>query len=236
MDELLDYVARMAGYFKTALADSVIEVYRLGSLAHGGFSKIYGDIDVGILLNCTEPPVAIPGLIAEAKALDAEYGNKLSIFWGNPDFNWGRLPVIDRLDLLDHGVPLLCGVKPNFRRPTRDEIHQEQLQSIERSWKSRLPELSRLTALEAKDRKPNIRAILYAARLVYTWDNLAVDSNDRAVEYLHQVQPPGLDLKPIDMALACRNEKCTAEDVFALRCDLERQCERAVSYISANGQ
>jgi predicted nucleotidyltransferase len=235
MDKLFDYVAGVAGYFKTVLADSVIEVYRLGSLAHGGFSKMYSDIDVGLLLNCTEPPVAIPGLIAEAKALDAEYGKKLSIFWGNPDFNWGRLPVIDRLDLLDHGVPILYGITPDFCRPTRDEIHQEQLQSIERSWKLRLPELSRLTALEAKDRKPYIRAILYPARLIYTWDKLAVDSNDRAVEYLHQVQPPGLDLKPIDMALACRNEKCTAEDVFALRADLDQQCESAVSYISVNG-
>jgi len=68
--------------------------------------------------------------------------------------------------------------------------------------------------------------------LIYTWDNLAVDSNDRAVEYLHQVQPPGLDLKPIDMALVCRNEKCTAEEVFALRTDFNRQCESAISYIS----
>ena len=236
MDKLPDYVGRVAGHFKTALADSLAEVYRLGSLAHGGFSKIYSDIDVGLLLHSTEPPLAMPRLIAEAKALDAEYGNKLSIFWGNPDFDWGRLPVIDRLDLLDHGVPLLYGVKPNFPRPTKDEIHQEQLQSIERSWKSRLPELSRLKTLEAKDRKPYIRAILYAARLIYTWDNLTVDSNDRAVEYLHQVQPPGFDLRPIDMALACRNEECAAEDVFALRVDLDQQCKSALSYIAVSGR
>jgi hypothetical protein len=234
MDELLDYVARVAAYFKSALADSLIDAYQLGSLAHGGFSKIYSDIDVGLLLKCTEPPDQMSYLIAAAKSIHPEYGKKLSIFWGNPDFNWGRLPVIDRLDLLDHGVPLLHGVKPSFRRPTRDEIHREQLQSIERSWKSRLPELICLTTLEPKDRKPYIRAILYAARLIYTWDHLAVDSNDRAVEYLHQIQPRGLDLKPIDMALACRNEKCTAEDVFALHVDLNRQWESSISYISAN--
>jgi hypothetical protein len=234
MDELLVYVARVAAYFKSALADSLVDAYQLGSLAHGGFSKIYSDIDVGLLLNCSDPPAAMPALIAEAKTLDAEYGKKLSVFWGNPEFSWGRLPVIDRLDLLDHGVSLLHGVKPSFRRPTKDEIHQEQIQSIERSWKSRLPELSRLTTLEPKDRKPYIRAILYAARLIYTWDNLTVDSNDRAVEYLHQVQPPGLDLKPIDMALVCRNEQCTAEDVFAQGTDLNRQCESTLSYISVN--
>jgi hypothetical protein len=170
-------------------------------------------------------------LIAEAKALDAEYGKKLSVFWGNPEYAWGRLPVIDRLDLLDHGLALLYGIKPNFRRPTKEEIHHEQLQSIEKSWKSRLPELSRLKKLEPKDRKPYLRAILYAARLIYTWDNLAVDSNDRAVEYLHQVQPSGLDLLSVDMALACRNGKCTAEDVVALNTDLNRQCNSAITYI-----
>jgi predicted nucleotidyltransferase len=233
-DGIADYVARVAEYFHSRLAPSLVEVYKLGSLAHGGFSDVYSDIDVGVLLNCTEPPAEMGALISEAKTLDSEYGKKLSIFWGNPEFTWGRLPVIDRLDLLDHGVPVLHGVKPSFRRPTKDEIHREQLQSIERSWKSRLPELSRLTTLEPKDRKPYIRAILYAARLIYTWDNLAVDSNDRAVEYLHQVQPPGLDIKPIDMALACRNEKCTAEDVFALCTDLSRQYDRAISYISVN--
>jgi hypothetical protein len=165
--------------------------------------------------------------------LDAEYGKKLSIFWGNPEFNWGRLPKLDRLDLLDHGVPLLNGHKPQFRRPSKQEIRDELLRSIERSWKARLPELSRLTELSLENRKPYIRAILYAARLIYSWDHLAMDSNDRAVEYLHQVQPPGLDLKPIDMALACRQEKCTADDVFALHTDLNRQCDCAVSYISA---
>ena len=87
--------------------------------------------------------------------------------------------------------------------------------------------------LSPENRKPYIRAILYAARLIYSWDNLAMDSNDLAVEYLHQVQPPGLDLKPIDMALACRWEKCMVEDVFAMRTDLERQCESAVNYILA---
>jgi hypothetical protein len=230
---LARFVERVAEHFKSHLGLKLVEVYKLGSLAHGGFSSIYSDVDVGLLLNCNEPPSSMSELIAESKNQDPEYGKKLSIFWGNPEFAWGRLPVIDRLDMLDHGVPLLHGIKPNFRRPTKEEIHQEQLQSIERSWKSRLPELNSMTRLEAKDRKPYIRAILYAARLIYTWDNLVVGSNDHAVAYLHEVQPLGLDLKPIDMALACRNEKSTAEDVFALRPDLIRQCESAVRYISA---
>lgn len=228
-----DYVSRVAEDFQSKLGATLVDAYKLGSLAHGGFSNIYSDIDVGLLLNCAEAPPEMAGWIADAKSLDAEYGKKLSIFWGSSEFNWGRLPKLDRLDLLDHGVPLLNGHKPQFRRPSKQEIRDELLRSIERSWKARLPDLSHLTELAPENRKPYIRAILYAARLIYSWDNLAMDSNDRAVQYLHQVQPPGLDLAPIDMALACRYGTCTADEVFALHTDLNRQCESAVGYISA---
>jgi len=232
MNEIESFVLSVAHFFNAALGSTLVEAYKLGSLAHGGFSDAYSDIDVGLVLSCGEAPAVMNELIAGAKALHPEYGKKLSMFWGNPESNWGRLPVIDCLDLLDHGVALLHGIKPSFRRPIGDEIHQEQLLSIERSWKPRLPELNRLTSLEPKDRKPYIRAILYAARLIYTWDNLVVGSNDSAIEYLHRVRLEGLDLEPIDMALACRQEKCTADDVFNLHTDLNLQCERAVKYIS----
>lgn len=233
MIEIDNFVAGVAEYFHAKLGSSLVDAYKLGSLAHGGFSNIYSDIDVGLLLNCPEAPTRMTESIAEAKTLDVEYGKKLSVFWGNPEFTWGRLPNLDRLDLLDHGVPLLNGHRPQFRRPTKQEIRDELQRSIEKSWKPRLPELNALNELAPANRKPYMRAILYAARLIYSWDNLAMESNDRAVEYLHHVRPPGLDLKPIDMALACRQEKCTAEDVFALSTDLTRQCECAVSYISA---
>ncbi len=233
MNDIEKFVARVAEYFRFRLEPSLVDVYKMGSLAHGGFSAIYSDIDVGVILDCRNPPGEMVEWIASAKQLDAELGKKLSVFWGNPAHGWGRLPVIDRLDLLDHAIPLLNHHKLDFPRPGKNAIHAELRQSIEKSWKPRLPELQALTHLEAKERKPYIRAILYAPRLIYTWDNLLVDSNDCAVEYLHQVQPVGLDLKPIDMALSCRNEKCTAEEVFALHADLNRQCESAVSYISA---
>ena len=233
MEAIRYFVSQVAAHFRARLGASLVEAYALGSLAHGGFSDIYSDIDVGLLLDCAAPPADMPALLVEAKSLDPELGKKLSVFWGNPEYDWGRLPVIDRLDLLDHGMALLDGIRPAFRRPSADEVHREQLQSIEKSWKPRLPELSRLTALEPKDRKPYIRAVLYAARLIYTWDKLAVASNDRAVEYLHDVRPAGLELGPIDRALGCRKGECSAEDVFALRADLQQQCESALRYIRA---
>jgi hypothetical protein len=236
MDNINSYVFRVADFFTKRLGSRLVDAYKLGSLAHGGFSAVYSDIDVGLLLDCAEPPIGMAETIAAAKELDSEYGKKLSVFWGNPDYTWGRLPVIDRLDLLDHAVPLLRNHKPEFRRPARAEVHQALRESFERSYRPRLPELSALRQLEAHQRKPYIRSVLYPARLIYTWDNLAVDSNDRAVEYLHQVRPPGLDLKPIDLALACRQEKCTAEDVFALTPDLNAQFAAALRYVSERSQ
>ena len=233
MNQIDEFVNRTAHFFQEKLGSFLMDAYKLGSLAHGGFSDTYSDIDLGLLLKCAEPPTAMAEWIDEAKTLDTMYGKKLSVFWGNPDYNWGRLPHLDRLDLLDHGIPLLNGFKPQFRRPNKEEIRAELLRSIERSWKPRLPELNGLISLTAENRKPYIRAILYAARLIYSWDNLRMDSNDRAVTYLHQVQPAGLDLGPIDMALMCRLAKCSAEDVFAVGTDLVRQRDAAIKYISA---
>lgn len=236
MNAMENYIVGVAQHFKVRLGPALVEIYKLGSLAHGGFSAIYSDLDVALLLGCAEPPTAMADYIAEAKALHSDYGKKLSVFWGNPENRWGRLPVIDRLDLLDHGVPLLNSHQPRFRRPDQNEIRGALRESLKRSWLPKLDDLTRLTELEPKDRKPYIRAILYPARFIYTWDRLTVDSNDHAVQYLHRVRPPGLDLRPIDLALACRQEKCAAEEVFALRANLRRQFDNTVSYVSERRQ
>ena len=169
MNDIENFVLRVVKHFQAKLGTSLVDAYKLGSLAHGGFSAVYSDIDVGLLLNCAEAPPQMAELVADAKTLDTVYGKKLSIFWGNPEFTWGRLPNLDRLDLLDHGVPLLNGHKPQFRRPTKQEIRDELLRSIEKSWKPRLPELNSLKELAPENYKPYIRAILYAARLIYSW-------------------------------------------------------------------
>ena len=191
MQAILDYIDRLPEHFRSQLGSSLVEVYKIGSLAHGGFSEIYSDLDIGLILSCLTPPVDMDRMIAAAKALDDHYGGKLSIFWGNPEYDWGRLPPLDRLDLLDHGVPLLHNRRADFHRPTRVEIRQQLSQTIERSWKPNIDELSQLKKLEPKDRKTYIRAILYPARLIFSWDNLAMDSNDRAVAYLREVRPAG---------------------------------------------
>ncbi len=151
MNAIENYVKSVAEHFKARLGTSLVEVYKLGSLAHGGFSEIYSDIDVGLLLSCAEPPAEILNCIAAAKALDPDYGKKLSVFWGNPEYLWGRLPLIDRLDLLDHGVPLLNNHRPLFKRPDQDDIRGALRDSLEKSWLPKLDELTYLTELEPKE-------------------------------------------------------------------------------------
>ena len=116
------------------------------------------------------------------------------------------------------------------RRPSKQEIRHEQLQSIERSWKPQIAGAQSADEFEPKDRKPYIRAILYAARLIYSWDNLASDPMT-APSNICTSEARGLDLKPIDMALACRQER---DDVFKLtptRCDARWAC--SISYRAA---
>jgi hypothetical protein len=54
MNGINSYILRIADFFNTRLASPLVEVYKLGSLAHGGFSAVYSDIDVGLLLDCAD--------------------------------------------------------------------------------------------------------------------------------------------------------------------------------------
>ena len=72
MSWLLRFVDRVANYFNSKLQSSLVEVYKIGSLAHGGFSQIYSDIDVGVMLGCRNPPSDTDSMISEAKWLDDE--------------------------------------------------------------------------------------------------------------------------------------------------------------------
>ena len=193
---------------------AAIEVSHWHSLHDAAYLRILAGIPDVELVGLHDPDAGIAAARAEALGVGAPVftDHQEMLARTKPDFvvalGQHRRMARTAHDLLDHGVPLLHGRKPEFRRPTAEEIHREQLQSIERSWRSRLPDLSRLTRLEAKDRKPYIRALLYPARLIYTWDNLVVGSNDCAVEYLHAIGPQGVDLRLIDAALA---GVCTTE-------------------------
>ena len=94
-----------------ALGDRLLAAYALGSPAHGGFSELVSDIDVGLIVN--DPPLPelasmIQAVAEVEKRKDAPLSARLSVFWGTPatlrgERDGGRFPALDRLDLIENG-------------------------------------------------------------------------------------------------------------------------------------
>lgn len=118
--------------YRAALGDRLLGAYALGSLAHGGFSELVSDVDLGLIVS--DPPQPDdPGTIqvvadaqrAKGSALQA----RLSVFWGTPmtlrgERQGGRFPALDRLDLVQSGR-LLAGTdeaRRDLPRPSTGEL------------------------------------------------------------------------------------------------------------------
>ena len=114
-----------------ALGDRLVAVYALGSLAHGGFSPLVSDVDLGLIL--ADPLRAgdratIGDVAGAVRASGPGLPERLSVFWGTPStlsgqVPGGRFPPLDRLDLLEHGR-LLTGrdAREAAARPDRAEL------------------------------------------------------------------------------------------------------------------
>src|ERR1043165_6806840 len=97
--------------YRTAFGDRLLAAYALGSLAHGGFSELVSDVDLGLILS--EPvlpgdPDTIPAIAGHGRRKGSPLPQGLSVFWGTPatlagDREGGRFPPLDRLDLLESG-------------------------------------------------------------------------------------------------------------------------------------
>jgi hypothetical protein len=103
-------LARAVSAYRAALGSRLIAGYALGSLAHGGFSPLVSDVDVGLVLQDplrAKDNVTIR-MVARSLRTGSALDNRLSVFWGTPSTlqgqrRGGRFPPLDRLDLLDHG-------------------------------------------------------------------------------------------------------------------------------------
>src|SRR5262249_12481482 len=82
-----DFARRLIPIWRSALGDDLLGVYLMGSLAHGGFSARYSDVDLAVV---TEAGISAPTLDRvrrEAAALSADWAPKLSIFWADRRFD-----------------------------------------------------------------------------------------------------------------------------------------------------
>jgi hypothetical protein len=117
--------------YRAAFGDRLIAAYALGSLAHGGFSPLVSDVDLGLIV--ADPSgdgdeATIRRVADTQKATGSELHERLSVFWGTPstlrgERGGGRFPPLDRLDLVDNGR-LLAGAdaRQGLPRPDATEL------------------------------------------------------------------------------------------------------------------
>jgi hypothetical protein len=124
-------LAQALDAYQAALGPRLIAAYALGSLAHGGFSPLVSDVDLGLVLDDpfrVKDRLAIRGVAGTVRAGGSPLHRRLSVFWGTPStlqgtVRGGRFPPLDRLDLLEYGR-LLAGTDARDRvaRPGSAEL------------------------------------------------------------------------------------------------------------------
>ncbi len=118
--------------YRVALGDRLLGAYALGSLAHGGFSPLVSDVDLGLIVRdpiLPDDAMRIEEVAEAEKAKGSDLHTRLSVFWGTPstlrgERSGGRFPPLDRLDLLESGR-LLAGsddARRGLPRPSCQEL------------------------------------------------------------------------------------------------------------------
>jgi predicted nucleotidyltransferase len=104
-------LAEATAAYRAALGDRLVAAYALGSLAHGGFSVLVSDIDLGLIVSDplrSDDARTVEAIAENEKAKGSALRERLSVFWGTPstlrgDRPGGRFPALDRLDLIANG-------------------------------------------------------------------------------------------------------------------------------------
>jgi hypothetical protein len=212
-----DFAHTLGAHWQTQLARELVGIYLIGSLAHGGFSRRYSDIDIALITERGLDQVSLNGLRAQALALSSELGPKVSVFFTDRGFNGGRFPPLDRADYLDHAVPVIERERIAPSRPSLDEVRGYLAGAPFTNWIQSTEAFAASEALAPKDRKSYLRALLYPARFVASFMTGNMMSNDDAVARLQEFCPPDLDASIIQRALECRCAAADPDELFPAR-------------------
>jgi hypothetical protein len=210
----------------------VLGVYLIGSLAHGGFSRRYSDIDLALILDEADA-AAVRHMRSDARALPSEFAGQLSLFWTNRDFSTGRFPPLDRIDYLDYGIPLEQRERVVPSRPSLAEIRAYLGGAPLSKWASEVRRFALLKTLAPADNKRYLRALLYPARFCFSWVTGRIASNDSAVAFLSEwPRSRELSVSLIQQALERRCSDGNPGALFSQRATLMQLvlfCERLVA-------
>ncbi len=212
-----DFARTLCAQWESQLADEVLGVYLIGSLAHGGFSRRYSDIDVALITERGLDQAVLQGLCAQALALSSELGPKVSVFFTDRGFKGGRFPPLDRADYLDYAVPVIERERVTPSRPSLDEVRGYLAGAPFTNWIHSADAFAASETLAPQDRKSYLRALLYPARFVASFMTGKMMSNDDAVVRLREFCPPDLDASLIHRALECRCAAADPDDLFPAR-------------------
>ncbi|HUB97695.1 MAG TPA: hypothetical protein VL993_17360 [Stellaceae bacterium] len=221
----------MAAFLARALGARLLGVYVMGSLAHGGFSRRYSDIDMAVLAEDGLGADEMAAVREHAAAHSPDLASKLSLFWADRGFSVGRFPPLDRVDLIDHAVALRERERVRPARPPREDVRAYLRGTPFSSWREGAARFAELQTLTPKDHKPFIRAHLYAARFVYSWMTGGMNSNDEAVAFTVAAAPVGLDLGLLEAALACRGAARDPDALFPARHKLPAQVAACARFL-----
>ena len=210
------------------LGKEFIGFYLLGSLAHGGFNRRYSDIDVALISENGVDDAFLEALEAEARAIAPDLGSRVSIFWTNRAFSVGRFPPLDRIDYIEHAVPLEECERVEVPKPSLEEIQTYMRGSPFERWAERGVGFATQLSLDPVDRKTFLKTYLYPARFAFSWITGQIGSNDTAVKYLNDNPMAGLDMDLLNRALACRNAAADPDILFDDRISLPAQYEACI--------
>jgi hypothetical protein len=206
-------LVRAAAAYRAALGSRLIAGYALGSLAHGGFSPLVSDVDLGLILADpvrVKDRLTIRNVARSVKAGGSALDQRLSVFWGTPatlqgQRRGGRFPPLDRLDLLEYGR-LLTGTdaRSAVARPDRTELlvagAEFALGSLGGATEIRTP-----SRLVSGGLRRMTKVVLFPVRFLFTAQTGQVGTNTLAARhYLASPDAPATSL--VAAALAWRHE------------------------------
>ena len=216
------FVDRLARACDHDLGSRLAGVFLIGSLAHGGYSERYSDIDIAVVLDSLSAARALAVVKERSMRASAALAPRLSLFWTDEAFAGGRFPLLDRVDYLDHGVALLQRRPAAPERPALQAIRAHLRGAPLRKWVTAAARFRALRTLAAEDHKAYLRVLLYPARFICTWETGRVVSNDDAVAYVRQRERIGIDVDLIERALSCRTRGADLSELFPERHKLDR--------------
>jgi predicted nucleotidyltransferase len=226
------YFEALVRHFRERLGAELVSVHKIGSLAHGGFSPEFSDLDLALVLGAEPDPGEMENAIADARAIDPELGSRLSVFWSNRSFEFGRFPILDQADLIEHGVCIYGPPLGALAEPALAEVREYLLGGPLSYWQEKTERFSNDRPIPKKEQKEYLRCLMYPARLLYTWDTGRLASNDAALRHLQERDPvPGLRVELVERALACRNAQASFESLLPERGALRAQLEATLAAI-----